>query len=276
MMWKKLIISYLLLSLFATTAYAVDPPKLNEILANPSSGQNEWVEIYAPDITDISSYYFKDKAGAKKTLESANQCDKYFVWELNSSDGEGWLNNSGEESIFLYDQNDNLIDSHENWVAPAEGKTIGRFPDGTGDWKETKDPSKCGQNIEDVPAPTSTPTPTPSPTASPTSTTITSSTPKPSPKATPKSSPAATRSSSPSASPQVLGEQNRSLIASGAGLMDTSTQPQDTFQSAPSKKVAGILIVSGAALVLLALGFHLWYRKINKGKLLETKDPFQL
>lgn len=118
----------------------------------------------------------------------------------------------------------------------------------------------------DEPSPTATPTPSPTPKPTPT----------PTPKATPKSSLAATKSASPSASPQVLGEQTRSLIASGAGLMDTESPASTAFQGAPSKKVAGILIVSGAALILFALGFHLWYRKINKGKLLETKDPFQL
>lgn len=130
------------------------------------------------------------------------------------------------------------------------------------------------------PIPTPTPAPTsastPSPTSSPTSTTTATSAPTPSPKATPRSLPATTRNSSPSASPQVLGEQSRSLIASDAGLLDAGSPASTAFQNAPSKKVAGILIASGTALVLFALGFHLWYRKINKGKLLETKDPFQL
>ncbi len=274
---EKIVVIIFLLMLFATPAYALESPKLNEVLANPSSGQNEWVEIYAPGVENLNGYYLQDKNDhdnntTNKILDSAQHCGDYFIYEHS----EGWLNNTGQESIYLYDQTNNLVDSHIDWSAPAEAKTIGRIPDGTGDWKETKEPTKCSQNIEDVPTPEPTSTPTPSPTPSPTSTTTASSTPKPSPKATPKSSPAATRSASPSASPQVLGEQDRPLIASGAGLMDTSTQPQDTFLNAPSKKVAGILIASGTGLILFALGFHLWYRKINKGKLLETKDPFQL
>ncbi|KKR51377.1 MAG: hypothetical protein UT84_C0001G0062 [Candidatus Curtissbacteria bacterium GW2011_GWA1_40_16] len=277
MMFKKLLILSLLLSFSATSAYAVEAPKINEILANPTSGESEWVEIYAPGVDNLNGYYLQDKNDhdnntTNKILDSAQHCGDYFIYEHS----EGWVNNTGEESIYLYDQANNIVDSHENWTAPAEGKTIGRIPNGTGDWKETKEPTKCSQNIEDVPTAEPTPTPTPTPTPSPTSTTTAGITPTPTPKATPKSSPAATRSASPSASPQVLGEQDRPLIASGAGLMDTSTQPQDTFLNAPSKKVAGILIISGAALVLFALGFHLWYRKINKGKLLETKDPFQL
>jgi hypothetical protein len=127
-----------------------------------------------------------------------------------------------------------------------------------------------------TPAPTPTSTPTPTPAPSPTSTTATNSTPSPSPKVTPKPTITAARSSSPSASPQVLGDQNQSFIASDAGLLDAGSPASTTFQNAPSKKVAGILIVSGVGLILFALGFHLWYRKINKGKIHETKDPFEL
>lgn len=274
---KKIAVVIFLLIYFSTPAYASEAPKLNEVLANPASGQNEWVEIYAPGVANLNGYYLQDKNDynnntTNKILDSAQHCGDYFIYEHS----EGWLNNTGQESIYLYDQNNTLIDSHLDWTAPAEGKTIGRIPDGTGDWKETKEPTKCSQNIEDVSTPAPTSTPTPSQTPSPTSTATATDTPTPSPKATPRSLPATARNSSPSASPQVLGEQSRSLIASDAGLLDAGSPASTSFQNAPSKKVAGILIASGTALVLFALGFHLWYRKINKGKLLETKDPFQL
>ncbi len=275
---KKLLLLVFFLLLLPKNVNASDV-KLNEVMANPSSGQNEWVEIYAPGTTNLDGYYLQDKNDhdnnkTTKTLNSAQHCGDYFVYEYS---GDGWLNNTSDESLFLYDNNNNLVDSHENWQAAPEGKTVGRIPNGSGEWKQTKEPTKCNPNIEDTSTPTpgptsdpgstatSTPTPTPTPKASPT----------PTPKVTPKPS-ATPKSGSPSASPAVLGDQTQSLIASGAGLLDTSTQAQDGFQKGPSKLVAGILVISGTGLILLALGFHFWYRKINKGKILETKDPFQL
>jgi len=127
------------------------------------------------------------------------------------------------------------------------------------------------------PVATATPDPTSIPTPSPTSSpTTVNATPTPTPKTTPKPTTAPAKSATPSASPQVLGENDKSLIASDAGLLDSSTKPQDGFQKSPGKLVAGILVASGTGLILFALGFHLWYRKINKGKIYETKDPFQL
>lgn len=273
------IITVALFLIVTKTALAADI-KINEFLVEPESDQE--VELFNNSSTsvDISGWFIDDDGGSQKyTIPQGTTLapggfksfkSSLFNFNYSSADTVRLLNGGVE------------IDSKNYSQSPGANKSIGRKPDGSDNWfvfdTPSWDQSNNNENGQAMPTPTPEPasTPTPSPTPSPTSTTTATSTPTPSPKASPKSSPAATRSASPSASPQVLGEQNRPLIASDAGLLDAGSPASTAFQGAPSKKVAGILIVSGAALVLFALGFHLWYRKINKGKLLETKDPFQL
>ncbi len=275
-MRKILLFSLLLFILSVTNSFASTDILLNEFsaLSDP-----DWVEIYntSSETINIDGWVIRDSTQTNKINLSGYICPNSF----RKFDFSNRLNNDGDTIKILDSESSttpiNEITYFSSTIPEHQsGQSTSRQSPGSDNWQVLTNPSP--QNDEScfpqpTPEPTSEPTPTPSPT--PTSPSG-APTPTPSPKATPKSSPTATKSAPPRASPQVLGEQERSLIASGAGLMDTSTQPQDIFQSAPSKKVAGILIVSGAALVLFALGFHFWYRKINKGKLLETKDPFQL
>lgn len=252
----------------ATTA------KINEILANPSEGDKEFVELYSEDISDFSNYYLKDKVGTKKTLENLQNCASYFVWELSASSGEGWLNNSGEESVFLYDQSDNLVDSYENWESSEENKSLSRIPDTTGEWQETEN-TKCAENQA--------PSPSPTPQSSPSPQTTT-----PSPQASPKSTakPAVSSKKSPSPSPKptdnqaknVLGEKTEVSTPSanlGMNLQD-SPPPTAGYTQESSQKIAGIFIGVGSVLVAISLAVYLWYKRLqDKPTINKEKDRFQ-
>lgn len=252
--------------------------KINEIIANPSEGDKEWVELYSTDISDFSTYYLEDKAGTKKTLENLQNCSSYFVWELTSSSGEGWLNNAGDESISLYDQNDNIIDTTGDWTSASEGKSLSRVPDISGDLQET-DPTKCAQNQAPTPSPTPTPSPSPSPSSTPTtssSATTAKKSPSPSPKISPKVSP----SPSPSPSPQVLAEQKditdgfNDLANSGA-LISPSPEAL-TYYGSFTKNFSLILAGAGAIFVGLSFIFYLWYKKSleAKAQIIKGNDRF--
>ena len=66
---------FFIISLVFSPVHA-DVIKINEFMANPPSGEGEWVEIYLPSGTsDISSYYLEDNNGTKKQLDEVVKCD---------------------------------------------------------------------------------------------------------------------------------------------------------------------------------------------------------
>ncbi len=241
-----------------------------------STSNPDWVELYntSNEKINIEGWVIRDSTDSNKIDLNGNICPKSF----RKFDFSNKLNKDGDKIRLLDSAGATNSVNEINYFSDqipshVEGQSTGRQPDGSDTWSMFTSPTPTNDESCSTPGTEPTPTPTPTPTSSTTATPT--PTPTPTPKVTPKPS-ASPKSSSPSASPQVLAEKDRPLIASDAGLLDTSSEPHETFQNAPSKKVAGILIVSGTALVLFALGFHLWYRKINKGKIHETKDPFEL
>lgn len=135
-------------------------------------------------------------------------------------------------------------------------------------------------NILDVNLNEPNPTPTPQPSPSPTQTPTPSPTPKStasitqkSPSPTPLKKP--TPTPSPSGSPQVLGQKD---LAEGfaelgaADIVNSPTPGPTTYDSPFNKNVSKILIGVGVFLVVVSLGFYLWYKRslgqqstINKG-----------
>ena len=260
------LITLFLFLFFHSPVFADSQVVINEFLADSVSGEGEWVEFYFPSgPIDISSYYLKDVANTKKTLNSLENCGNYAVYDLVTSTGnpsDGWLNNSGQESIFLYDGNDNLVDSFENWTSPGEGKTLGRTPDGSGIWQETENATRCQQNSQALSTPSPTPRPTPTSTSQSSSSTKTSS-------PTPKTSSVGTlKSPSPTEvikSPPVLSatDQNFSLLPSSSNnISSPDSSPQATQSASPKTKVAAMLSGSGIILIGLSIGFYLWYKKV--------------
>ncbi len=110
-----ILVILLLFLFFLPTNISAQGLKINEFLPNPTDSEKEWVEIRNESGQDLANYYLQDKVGNKKTLESITNCSGYSIWELNTESGEGWLNNSDQESIFLYDETETLVDSLESW-----------------------------------------------------------------------------------------------------------------------------------------------------------------
>ncbi|MEK7580926.1 MAG: lamin tail domain-containing protein [Patescibacteria group bacterium] len=271
------VLAFLFFLFFAPKNLLAANITINEFLAEPAGDEKEWIEIKSDESVDLSNYYLKDKVGTKKDLGTIQNCGSYYLWEL--SGGAGYLNNSGEESIFLYDPQDALVDSYENWTNPGESKTLSRIPDGNGDFQEA-DVTKCAQNT--APA-DPTPSPDPSPTSAPSSTTSTKSpspTPKSSPKSTAKSpSPTPKPSTQPKESPQVLGKNDiaDSISAlSGDQFLNSPSPNPNLYQAAISSNLAIVFIGVGAVLIGLSFGMYLWYKKSSeRPEISKEKDRFE-
>ena len=146
---------------------------INEYTPNANP---EWVEFYysGSDLDEIKSYWLDDDiefdsdlgTAAKKKLDSLNTDNPNYPYlEINS-----FLNNSGD-SVVIFDDAGNLIDSTEYSVDPGLNISIGRSPDQSGGFQVLSSATKGEPNqIEpsSTPTLTSTPTSTPIPTPTPT------------------------------------------------------------------------------------------------------------
>ncbi len=139
---------------------------INEFLANPVSGQGEWVELYnttASDV-DLTGWILSDKSGSKKKLDSLGKVSPngFAVYEYST---DGWLNNSASdaksESISLTDSNGSVIDSYSYYADQKENVTNGRSPDGSDNWVVLAQATKGSANSQpsEVPTPNSNPSP---------------------------------------------------------------------------------------------------------------------
>lgn len=147
---------------------------INEFLVDPISPNKEWVEIYNPDSVDLRDYWFDDDRSftddsgsqSKKPFSSLQTTTaKYIVLEFSS-----FLNNADGDFVVLFTPDGIEIDYTQYAKSPGKNITIGRYPDGIGDFGIMQTSTKGAPNSEIVLLPTATPTPTPSPTKSPTPT----------------------------------------------------------------------------------------------------------
>lgn len=153
---------------------------INEFLPHPSSGNKEWVEIYVPEGIDISNYWIDDDtdftndtgSSSKKQITSIIQGadNKHLVFALPSS----MFNNSGD-TIALFTPEGSLVDSYTYTDDPGSDISIGRTPDGMGDFHVLAYATRGSVNTIPMPSDTPTPQPTDKPPKEPKPT----STPKP-------------------------------------------------------------------------------------------------
>lgn len=166
-----LVVCVLLLSLsFPSSAIALSNPVINEFLPHPGGGNKEWVELYNPDKIDLASFFldddisFADDAGnsSKKSLISlVASGSEYSYMELSS-----FINNDGD-FIVLFDAAGNIVDEFEYTDDPGEGFSIGRSPDGNGEFVVLAQSTQGSANSQPQPTPTQKPTNTPVPTNTP-------------------------------------------------------------------------------------------------------------
>jgi len=147
---------------------------INEILPNPVGEDkgNEWIELFNTDITgiDVSGYKLKDAADNEQIINSGFLPPK--SWLIIRSEGKFALNNSGSETIYLYDDLAKDPVSSFTYVGSTEGKSWGRIPDGGEVFGDVLIPTEGTTNQTPTPEPTTVPTqaPTSTPTAAPTQT----------------------------------------------------------------------------------------------------------
>lgn len=111
---------------------------INEFVANPGVlFSTEWVEIYNSGATTINLTNWKltDAAAHVHSLTSLGNIPAGGFGVLDIA--EGFLNNTGGDTLFLKDPSDTTIDSYTYSTSIADDKSIGRNVDGTGSFINT-------------------------------------------------------------------------------------------------------------------------------------------
>lgn len=144
---------------------------LSEVMANPDTGEKEWVEIYndndiAVTLENWSIDDIENAGSSPKQFTLTIEAKNYIIYDLSSS----MFNNDGD-SVRLLDTNKNVIDSFE-YTTTTKTKSLGRVAFDT-DIYCIQEPTKNSSNntcIDPTPTPTLTPTKTPTLTKTPTPT----------------------------------------------------------------------------------------------------------
>lgn len=241
-------------------------------------GDTEWVEFYnaSESAEYLKSYYIDDDdnftsdagSSGKKILTNLNIVNINFPYiELSSS----IFNNAPPDSVVLFDNLGNIVDSYSYVTNPGKEMSIGRNPDRTGDFFALISTTKGLSNALPIPNPTLTPEPTQSPTKQPTSEPTTVPTKSPSPKPTaspsPKPLPTTTALSISSNEPEIVSTNEvtpvPTILSMVAGAKTTDKTPF----------VAIILIFFGF-LFLGYVGFNV-YKNIKSEYNKESYDSRQ-
>lgn len=165
-----LLIGFLFLPL--GKVYAQSSVTINEVLVHPSPGGGEWIEVYNPNGIDLKSYWVDDDtnfgsdsgSSGKKSFESVQgSTGQYVVLDLSSA----LFNNTGD-IVVLFDGSGTIVDQVQYGEDPRTDVTIGRTPNGTGNFYLLSSATKGSQNS----GPKAPPTEPPPPTAKPTKVTV--------------------------------------------------------------------------------------------------------
>lgn len=258
---------------FLRPPFAYSQIVINEVLPDPQdSNDGEWVELKNTNniSTDVNGYKLTDSSDNTLTINTNYTPDTnilaggYIVIKsLNYK--KYWLNNDGD-TLSLFDS---ATESAQldiiSYTSSSKEKSLGRIPDGVGDFTANLDPTPGQPNQPPpTPTPTLTPTPTPSPTPTPTTSSTsnsTSSTPTPTPTTsstpTPKPTPATTPQllSSSATTSSILGITN--LSASDSSSASQSASPSAQTQPPTPPIHPFFFIGSGLTFLLAATSPHL-------------------
>ena len=250
------VVSFFFLSPSVANAQVV----INEVLPNPAGNDEgtEWVELYnlGSISVDIAGYKLKDEAGHEQIITTGSI--SAGGWLQIYAEGSFSLNNTGSETLFLYDSTSQDPLNTFPYNGSTENKSWGRVPDGDNISTQLLEPTGGYANLVSTPIPTFTPTSTPTATPTPTPTPTKTPTPTPTKKPTPKPSPKEeiVLESQTSNSDQVLGlrEQLKTLEPEGG-----EESPKKKFPVLPV-----ILIIFGAGLMGFA-GYTLFKKMKTEG-----------
>lgn len=262
---NKSLISFIFILVFFLPfkTFASRSPTINEFLAHPSSGNKEWVEFYNPESIDFSDYFldddldFNDDTGnsSKKSLTMINNSNPlYPYFELNS-----FFNNSGDY-VVLFSPDGKIIDQYQYTEDPGADISIGRFPDGNGEFAllslETKgNPNSSPPTPTSLPKPTSAPTNTIAPTK-----TITSKNSSKIPTAVPtefNSLPTVISTVNPSIYKVVLGKKKELTVKVSGEKASTSSSKKKTEENSNEVKTLGATQNNLSKFLLLGVGVFL-------------------
>ena len=268
-----LLFTTLFLQLTIDLTLATNSIVINEFLPNPASG-NDWVELYNPTSSsvDIGNWYLRDEANshiADFSISTSIATGSHLAIDVGSR------LNKDNDTVTLYNNVNETIDSRAYSQNPGDNISIGRYSDGSA-WSNLQNPTNGSSNSSGNPVPTSTPTPTP--TSSLTATTTLKPTNTPAPTSTPKPT------TVPSATPTVKPSINLADSDSGGSSSDNGDLPEidlainDAMNPSPTNQpeVLGadsaktskpslplILIITGTILTL-AGGLLLAYQEMKK------------
>jgi len=162
----------IILSLFFPTP-CLGKVWINEFVANPISGENEWVELFNDGVKQsLKDWKLKDENNNVELLTDLGDIAtgeyKVFTYPY----GDGWLNNGGDGDKVILENSEGFEDSYK-YSQANENESIGRSPDGSPNWTVfTKE--KITKGDTNYVAPSNTPTltttqvPSGEPTSSPT------------------------------------------------------------------------------------------------------------
>ncbi len=279
-----LFVSALFLSASASSVQAASVV-INEFLANPTTPAKEWVEFYNPEHTDLSTYWldddpvFNDDSGssAKKNLATPypfnNSNPDYPFLEYSGF----FLNNDGDY-VVLFSPEGTVLDQYQYTENPGKDISIGRNPNGTGEWKILVSATQGQPNSSPLQIPTPSPTPTSASASTPTPT------PTPKPTTKPTSPPTLKPSSSPStisviksptppgdillAAASTTASSLKEEIATVAGVI--SGLPEESLKKTSDKGqtvktvMTRIFSVLAVLSVLVMVGSAFWINKKKK------------
>ena len=158
---------------------------INEISVEPED-KYDWLELFAIENTDVSSWNLSDETGVFETFASGTILDKGSYKIVTQYQRFG----NEDDTIYLYDNNGNQIDSISygqvgEVCVPSKTGSIARIPDANSHYDRLLNHTKGLTNGESVTDPC------PSPTTEPPATSVPTSTPTkiPSPTKTPSPSP---------------------------------------------------------------------------------------
>lgn len=265
------ILLYFSFLFYAPTSFA--QLVINELLPNPSGEEktDEWIELFntSSQTIDILGYQLGDSASHRFIISSEHLTGtnlipaNAFILVYPKSTNSFSLNNSGSETVFLYNQatESAVLLDQLSYDGSKEDKSHGRIPDGTGNLTHNLIPSPSSPNTPPTPAPTPTPKPTTTPksTSPPTTKPIntnTSTTPSPIPQKTLSPSLEPPTTSSPSTRSSVLGIGH--LSPEGAAP-NNSSSPSAQPQSPPASNSAFFFVIAGS-LFLGAAGTRVYKR----------------
>jgi len=261
---------------------------INEFSVEPSD-KYDWIEIYSPEIIDISNWKVGDEAGDFFTIPEGTSLGSNIYYIVSKYQR---LNND-KDTIYLYDQNGNEKDSikygYEGEAClPSTDGSIARIPDGNSTYDRLLNHTKGQTNgllvTDSCPVPTPTPTPTPRPTNIPTPTPTPTSKPTPIPTPTPKlpsptPKPSSPTPKMPTATPSVSAsnENYESLVLSASSVSELTVTPALTptenmsqvlgeSTNKPNNFLPFIFIGLGAILVVTSGAFLLMpkFKRYNK------------